>query len=281
MFNKATIKLTAIYTSVLMVISICFSVAVGVTTAQEMSRPFDQPRITFRYDENIEIFEGEFRARATQANSRIILALILINFGVLIFGAGLSFLLARWTLKPLEKAFARESQFVSDASHELKTPLAALRAENEVLLRDKSADKKSLREQIASNLEEVKKLQNLAETLLQLNQSQPVTDPKERAEIVEQIVKILVENAVKYDPKHRQPEIVRSEKEIKVIDQGSGIAEEDLPHIFERFYRAVKSRTTDGYGLGLALAQSLAEQIGAEIVAANNEGAGATFAVKL
>jgi signal transduction histidine kinase len=173
-----------------------------------------------------------------------------------------------------------QARFVSDASHELRTPLTAIAMENEVILRDKTVGKKELHTQVKSNLEEVKKLQKLSDTLLQISQSDKVDDPKEHELVLEQIIKILVENAVKYDPKHCPPKIERSEKEIKVCDQGTGIAEKDLPHIFDRFYRAEKSRTSSGFGLGLSLAQHLAHKIGAEIVAENNRGGGATFTVR-
>jgi signal transduction histidine kinase len=281
LFNRATLKLTAIYTGVLLFLSVGFSVAVGITATREMNQPLNQPpRVVLKYDENREEFEQIFRARANQASGRIALALILINFGVMVLGAGLSFLLARWTLKPIEQAMNSQSRFVSDASHELKTPLAALAMENEVTLRDKTAGKKELLSQIKSNLEEVRKLQKLSDTLLQISQNRAVTEAKERQAIIEQIVKILTENAIKHDPKHRPPKIERTDKEIRVIDEGTGIAEQDLPHIFERFYRAEKSRTSDGYGLGLSLAKHLAEKISAEIKAENNRGAGATFTLK-
>jgi signal transduction histidine kinase len=280
LFDKATLKLTALYTGVLMLISIGFSVAVGVTASQEMGRPFSRPsRVVMEIDD--VTFEDIIRIHTDQTNGRILAVLILINLGVLTLGAGLSYLLARLTLQPIEQAMEAQARFVSDASHELKTPLAAVAMENEVILRDKKADKQELRATVESNLEEVKKLQQLTDTLLQISEGQTVEKPKERAVIIEQIVKILTENAIKHDPKHRQPTIERTEKVIKVIDQGPGIAAADLPHIFDRFYRAEKSRTSDGFGLGLALAQHLAHKIGAEIVAENNQGGGATFTVQL
>ena len=294
LFSRAALKLTAVYTGVLLAISVGFSLSISLTASRVMDQPMSQPPreliqtggeregLVSPSDElseapNRDSLERELRSRVSNINGRLVMTLVLINLGVLVLGAGLSFLLARWTLRPIEKAMRDQARFVSDASHELRTPLAALIMENEVVLRDKSAGKQQLRAQVESNLEETKKLQSLSDTLLQITQSQVVTSAKEREEIIEQILKILVENAVKYDPQHRQPEIRRSASSVMVIDQGSGIAEEDLPYIFDRFYRAEKSRTSDGFGLGLSLARQLAHRIGAEISVKNNKGDGATF----
>ena len=169
------------------------------------------------------------------------------------------------------------NEFISVVSHELRTPLTVIQMENEVLLKDKKASRDELREQVESNLEEVQKLQKLTSTLLELGNGKV----QNREEIIERIVQIFIENAIKYDPEHREPKVVREKNRIDVIDKGPGVDAKDLPHIFERFYRADKSRSSDGYGLGLALAKELATEIGAKTEAKNNKGGGATFSLIL
>jgi signal transduction histidine kinase len=321
LFDKAALKLTAIYTGVLLLISICFSIVVALTAANEMGRPFERPpKIvveTQSGDVNVDVIERVLRERTRQTNGQIALALVLTNLGVAVLGGLGAYFLARLTLKPIERAMESQARFVSDASHELKTPLAAIQMENEVTLREKNLGPAKLRAQIASNLEEVGKLRALTDYLLKLSQDETIEigdvnvaavidDALKRtkksaaaknieltfakddhteiiwrvnAEALCEILTIVLDNAVKYSPPKSTVQIVADNAQIAIIDQGPGIAAADLPHIFDRFYRAEKSRTTDGYGLGLSLAQNLAEKIGLKILAENNKTGGATFRV--
>ncbi len=72
-----------------------------------------------------------------------------------------------------------------------------------------------------------------------------------------QLFAILLDNAVKYSHKKGKVEVVGQEGKIVVQDYGAGIAEEDLPHVFERFFRGGKSRISDGFGLGLSIAKEI------------------------
>ncbi|MDR0957084.1 MAG: HAMP domain-containing histidine kinase [Candidatus Nomurabacteria bacterium] len=316
-FNKATIKLTLLYTTVLMLISICFSVAIGVTASREMNRPFERQPMNriFPNDDGRIMFEKTWRERTEESHDRLVIALILTNVGVLFLGAGLSFFLARWTLRPIERAMESKTRFVANASHELRTPLAVMLMENEVLLRDKSVKSGELREQIKSNLVEIEKLQKLTDYLLQIDKDEDFdlsdiniedvvveavqkfssvagakniqldikTQPKiikSNFDALARILDILLENAIKYSGENSTIHIIATDSQIAVIDQGIGISSEDLPHIFERFYRAEKSRTSDGYGLGLSIAKNLANQLHIQVVAENNaDGCGATFRI--
>ncbi|TWP25654.1 HAMP domain-containing histidine kinase [TM7 phylum sp. oral taxon 348] len=247
-------------------------------------------------------------------------SLFWINVGILIAGAMASYLLARRTLKPIEKAMEDETQFVSDASHELRTPLATMRMENEVLLRDDEAKKSDYKEQLKSNLEEIDKLRQLTDTLLRLSGSgklelaaidasevvgraidrvQATAGVKKitidnqlgdkslklvaNADALIEILYIYLDNAIKYSPENSQIEIISDgKKSLAVRDHGSGIADKDLPNVFNRFYRADESRNSEGFGLGLSLASRLAEQMGARVSATNNPsrcGSGATFTI--
>ena len=102
---------------------------------------------------------------------------------------------------------------------------------------------------------------------------------------IEQILTILIDNAVKYTPENGMIDIgIKEDKQhiiISVKDNGKGIAAEDLPHIFERFYRAEKSRTTYGNGLGLSIAQILAQKNNGEITVTSKENEGSCFSLAM
>jgi signal transduction histidine kinase len=104
------------------------------------------------------------------ARSRLQANLILINIFILLGGGMLSYVLARRTLKPIEEMHEAQSRFTADASHELRTPIAAMRLENELALDDDSLTIKDARELLKSNIEELDKLTKLSEGLLQLAQ---------------------------------------------------------------------------------------------------------------
>ena len=318
-FDKATLKLTATYTAVVMVISIAFSICLGAVTIGEVKRSVDVPSLfkELRVDED---FRKVYRARASDVESKIVASLILVNVNMLLVGAALSYILARWTLRPIEKAMDDETRFVSDASHELRTPLATMRMENEVLLRDKEAKKEDYREQLQSNLDEIDKLRQLTDTLLKLtgssklelgvvnikdavglavdriklaaeakrieikNEVKPITATTNEDALAE-VIYIYLDNAIKYSPEGSMVEIFAEDKHsIYVRDHGPGIADKDLPNIFKRFYRADESRNSTGFGLGLSLASRIADQLGAKVSATNNNGkqaSGATFGIHL
>ncbi|MBX6378393.1 MAG: HAMP domain-containing protein [Clostridia bacterium] len=100
-----------------------------------------------------------------------------------------------------------------------------------------------------------------------------------------QLVLILVENAVQYTPPGGRIDVrlaaENGEARLQVSDTGTGIAAEDLPHIFERFYRADRARRRGGTGLGLAIARGIVERHGGAIEVESTAGVGTTFTVRL
>ena len=103
-----------------------------------------------------------------------------------------------------------------------------------------------------------------------------------------QCITILLDNAIKYSPAGSRITLDVAAKgktvNLNVRDQGMGVRAADLPHIFKRFYRADRSRTkehTDGYGLGLSIADKLMRQQGGQITAKSTVGKGSTFTIKL
>jgi two-component system, OmpR family, sensor histidine kinase MprB len=106
-----------------------------------------------------------------------------------------------------------------------------------------------------------------------------------RPRMIERAMTNLVENAVKYAPVPASIALIISgndaEAEVSVRDSGPGIAESDLPHVFDRFYRADLARTTPGSGLGLAIVQQVAERHAGKVFARNNIDGGATVGFTL
>lgn len=206
-------------------------------------------------------------------------------------------------------------RFVSDASHELKTPLASIRLLTDSILQNDSVDMDTVREFVADIGEEADRLTRISEHLLALTrldagEERPVEPvelgavagkvahlltPLARTARVElklrvepacallateddiyQVAFNLMENAVKYNLPGGQVEVEVFRREDKVVltvtDTGLGIPEEDMPKIFERFYRVDKarSRAAGGTGLGLSIARDTARVHGGDITAGPN-----------
>ena len=108
------------------------------------------------------------------------------------------------------------------------------------------------------------------------------------ADVVQRVVTILSENAIKYSPEHTEvavrATVVGSSCHISVEDHGIGIDAADMPHLFERFYRADSARcktTNEGFGLGLAIAQKIVTAAKGKLTVSSTSGSGSTFTVKL
>ena len=102
------------------------------------------------------------------------------------------------------------------------------------------------------------------------------------------LLTILLDNAIKYSPAHSSIHIAAKPQDntaiISIQDHGTGISEKDLPHIFDRFYRADVARSkqsVDGYGLGLSIAKRIVELHGGSIAASSEPGKGSIFSVRL
>jgi signal transduction histidine kinase len=256
------------------------------------------------------------------AKARLQASLLLINLFILVGGGMLSYLLARRTLLPIEEIHEAQSRFTADASHELRTPIAAMRLENEIALGDDKLSLKQAKEQISSNIEELDKLTALSESLLKLARLDNVAVKKSKtsvediimrsidrvskqAEAKKQLIKTkkidkghievdgdsivealvtILDNAIKYSPK--KSEITFATKrslntiEFLIKDNGVGIAQEKQDKIFNRFYRVDDSRQkndSDGYGIGLSIAEMVARSHGGNINLSSELSKGSEF----
>jgi two-component system, OmpR family, sensor kinase len=227
------------------------------------------------------------------------------------------------TLERLESLFTSQQRFLADVSHELRTPLTVIKGNVDLMRRMKQADEESLSsiDQEAGRLTRlVGGLLMLAQaesgklTLVlmpveldllltevftemcvlagnkvhvHLNEIDQVMVNGDRDRL-KQVLLNLVANAIQYTPQGGDVFLSMSrigdQARIIIRDTGPGIPAEDLPHIFDRFYRAEKSRTrstTSGFGLGLSIVHWIVEHHGGQIKVESKEGKGTTFVIWL
>ena len=168
MFHSAALKLTVLYLSIIMALSIGFSMVVYRLSATEISQGLLRHRPVMMVRGQEQEFD-DFRLDIIGAsNAHLRDRLILFNLFALVTGGVMSYLFARKSLEPIEAAMAAQKRFTADASHELRTPLTAMQTEIEVALRTPKLDAKASRAVLESNLEEVQKLKALSTNLLSL-----------------------------------------------------------------------------------------------------------------
>lgn len=324
MFESATLKLTAWYTAILMTISIVFSIVIYQVSISEVNARLESLRDQISQSAILNVSDDYFHSFAVtqsqEATQSIIMGLVYVNIFIFIAGTMGCYALARFTLLPVERAHDNQSRFVSNASHEFKTPLASIKAENEVILRDRKATKEDLKDTIKSNLEEVDRLSRLSHMLLQLssqdhikldkakmNLSKSIREvisarqaaassrieiikPKKDIKInankpaVEEVANILVDNALKYSDNKTAVTVRLSRSpryaRVYITNSGPTISSSDIDRIFDRFYRGDSSRSTTGYGLGLSLAKQLVDRHNGSISCSSSKNK-TTFVVSL
>jgi two-component system sensor histidine kinase MprB len=214
------------------------------------------------------------------------------------------------TLDALERSVRAQRQLVADASHELRTPIASIRA-NLQLMRDEArlseADREALRADVIGELDEltalvadivelargarhsaepgdvrldeiaanaIDRLRRRAPRLTVRSQLEP-TLVRGEGDRIERAVTNLLDNARKWSPTDGVIEVDLSAGMLSVRDHGPGFHDADLPFVFDRFHRATDARSKPGSGLGLAIVRETAEAHGGSVAAANAPGGGA------
>jgi heavy metal sensor kinase len=220
-------------------------------------------------------------------------------------------------LARLESAVKTLSQFVADASHEFRTPLAVIRTTAELALR-RARTPEAYRDSLQEVAVEAERMTVLVEDLLILARSDAgVADmplsPLDLGEVLgdvlaevrnlaefrrvriqsnlgkvmisgnrpalHRVLLVLLDNALKYSREGGEIAVTLADNAIEIRDFGSGISPEDLPHIFKRFYQADRARSQGGYGLGLSLAETIVKAHGGSIEVSSVLGEGSTFRV--
>jgi signal transduction histidine kinase len=234
--------------------------------------------------------------------------------------------LTRQSMQPIEESFARLKQFTADASHELRSPLMAIKSNVGVALKYPEGMRETDMEKFEAISSATNQMTRLTEDLLflarndnipkrsqetvniseilnkiiqlyqpqaiakQINLKSQLTDNLDLLGDNNQITRLftnIIQNAIHYTPESGTVEIIASRAHSDVVvniqDTGIGIAVKDLENIFDRFWRADKSRTYDsgGSGLGLAIAKAIAQKHGGLITVTSQLGIGSCFTVRL
>jgi two-component system sensor histidine kinase MprB len=216
----------------------------------------------------------------------------------------------------LDESVRAQRQLVADASHELRTPVTSLRTNIEVLLAGGELEAEDRRRLLADVVEQSEELSALVGDLIELARGDEPAGSVEDVRL-DRVVEDSVARAVRNSPDirfqstlapvsvdgvgerlgravnnlldnaagHSDPgglvEVAVDTSGVQVRDHGPGIAEQDLPYVFDRFFRGTSSRGHQGSGLGLAIVRQVTEQHGGSALAANAPGGGAVFTLRL
>lgn len=261
-------------------------------------------------------------------NIRNLFILCIISFMISFFVFfAISVLLSTWILKPVEKSWQQQNRFVSDASHELRTPITVILANLNILSSKKDDLIKTQYQWIDNTKEEANRMKQLVDELLFLarsddSQNKLVFSKIDLSELllsrmlsfealafekgirldydisddlniighegnVKQLISILLDNAMKYcgdkGSVYLKAFSLKDRTYVLVKNSGDLIDAEDLKHIFERFYRTDKSRsrTEGGYGLGLAIAKTIVDNMHGKISVLSDKENGTVFKLEL
>jgi two-component system sensor histidine kinase MprB len=212
----------------------------------------------------------------------------------------------------LDDSVRAQRQLVADASHELRTPVTSLRTNIEVLLAGGELEPEDRRRLLADVVEQSEELSALVNDLIELargDQAGPDTDDVRLDGVAEEClsrarrnapgitfdatlvptlvdgvperlaraINNLLDNAARHSPPGGTVELQVGPQGVEVRDHGSGVDPEDLPYVFDRFFRGRNSRGRQGSGLGLAIVRQVAQQHGGSVSVTNAADGGAVF----
>ena len=219
-------------------------------------------------------------------------------------------------LAALEESSRAQRQLVADASHELRTPLTSLRTNIEVLAGERSLPPGERERLLSDVVEQLGEMTTLIAELIELARAEQHPEQPEdvrldllaqgaverakrnRPEVsfttdlqesvvhgapstIERAVANLLDNAAKWSPPGGNVEVAVRDGEVIVRDHGPGIADEDLPYVFDRFYRSTSARGMPGSGLGLAIVKQVADAHGGTVAAERADGGGTLMRLRL
>jgi two-component system sensor histidine kinase MprB len=219
-------------------------------------------------------------------------------------------------LGALEESTRARRQLVADASHELRTPLTSLRTNIEVLASDRALPPGERERLLTDVVDQLGEMTTLISELIELARGEQHPEETEDVRLdlvaadavertrrnrpgltfktelneslvhgvprtIERAVANLLDNAAKWSPPGGEVEVAVRDGEVTVRDHGPGIEDEDLPYVFDRFYRARSARGLPGSGLGLAIVRQVAEAHGGQVVAERADGGGTIMRLRL
>jgi two-component system sensor histidine kinase MprB len=219
-------------------------------------------------------------------------------------------------LAALEESSRAQRQLVADASHELRTPLTSLRTNIEVLATERTLPPGDREKLLGDVVEQLGEMTSLITELIELARAEQHHEEPEDVRLdlltegaverarrnrpnvtfrtaldesfvhgvpstIERAVANLLDNAAKWSPPGGEVQVGVHGGEVTVRDHGAGIADEDLPYVFDRFYRASSARGLPGSGLGLAIVKQVAEAHGGTVTAEAADGGGTLMRLRL
>lgn len=283
--EKIYLAILLLFLGLFSMLAVLFAAIIGYWNGRKMLKPIDNMTRTAR-----SISASDLRTRLDVVRSHDELKDLAETFNQM--------------LDRIEASYDQQKQFVSDASHELRTPISVIQGYANLLRRWGKDDQAVLEEAVNAIASETEHMKDLIEKLLFLARAEQATqaivkttfamdeliqevvtetalvdsehtlvkDANESTviyadrQLIKQVLRIFLDNSIKYTPAGGQITISnrrRGDKlQVTVQDTGAGIAPEELPYIFDRFYRCDKSRTrqTGGTGLGLAIAKWIIEK---------------------
>ncbi|MEO7588468.1 MAG: HAMP domain-containing sensor histidine kinase [Arachnia sp.] len=222
-------------------------------------------------------------------------------------------------LKSLQSSREQQQQFIADAGHELRTPLTSMRTNIELLVADDKSGmlplgaRSEILDDVSAQLGEFSALVGDLVALTRDDHLRRKLQPLDLADVVEsalarakrrgpgiifdvvldhtqclgdaqnleRAITNLLDNAVKFSPPDGTISVDLTDGIITIVDQGPGIAEDDIEHIFDRFYRSDRARNTPGTGLGLSIVAHTADAHGGSVRVGNQPGGGARFTFRI
>ena len=216
----------------------------------------------------------------------------------------------------LDESVRAQRQLVADASHELRTPITSLRTNIELLQEHEELDPEERRRILADVFEQTEELSALVGDLIELSRGDFPDDSYEDVRLdhlvdesvrraqrnfpqtrfdaslqpalvegnpdrLSRAVNNLLDNAARHSPPGGPVEVTVDGDGVRVRDHGAGVAEADLPYVFDRFYRGAGARGRQGSGLGLSIVRQVAEQHGGSVAVENAPEGGAVFSLRL
>ena len=285
MFRKLRNRLILINFGISSVVILITFTAIYISSTR--SADMRPPMMSVSIDsEASKLFDAWIRSEREAAARNLLLSLIVSGIGIELAVVFISYYLAEEAIKPVKEAYESQKVFIANASHEIKTPLAAISANLEAadiknnhwidnvametekltalnselltlartdLVNTVTSEEVNVKELVEKQLKSFEPRMKDIKFKKELNVSDKV---KVNANDFSQLLGILMDNAIKYSD--NKITLTLEDHVLKVTNDGATISKDALPHVFDRFYQADKN--SEGVGLGLSIAKSLADR---------------------